>query len=280
MSELIEHSYGKDGIRLVKVVRDGDRHAVHDLTIRIWLEGDFSAAYLEGDNSTSLPTDTMRSTAYIVAQDTSLGDIERYAEAVLSRILDVVPACTTASASVVEHAWTRLAPDGQQHPHAFRGGAGVGTATVSLTRGQAPRVTSGIDELLLLNTTASEYQGFLTDEYTVLKPTDDRIMATSVASSWTWNSTPASYSDARSRVQAAYEKVFALNYSRAVQQTLVQMAEAALAEVPEIGQVSLTLPNRHHITVDFTPFGRVNDNEIFVVLDRPFGLIKGTVGRS
>jgi hypothetical protein len=40
-------------------------------------EGDFSAAYLEGDNSTSLPTDTMRSTAYVIAQDTPLDDIER-----------------------------------------------------------------------------------------------------------------------------------------------------------------------------------------------------------
>ena len=76
------------------------------------------------------------------------------------------------------------------------------------------------------------------------------------------------------------EQVFTDNYSRAVQQTLYLMAEAALAEVPEIGQVRLTLPNRHHVTVDFTPFGRTNANEIFVVLDRPFGLIEGTVGRS
>jgi urate oxidase len=58
------------------------------------------------------------------------------------------------------------------------------------------------------------------------------------------------------------------------------MAEAALAEVPEIGQVSLTLPNRHHVTVDFAPFGRTNENEIFVVLDRPYGLIQATVGRG
>lgn len=280
MTELIRHSYGKDGVRLVKVVRDGATHTVHDLTIRIWLEGDFSSAYLEGDNSTSIPTDTMRSTCYLVAQDTSLVDIERYAEAVLDRLLSVTPVCTTASASVVGHSWTRLAPGGIDHPHAFRGAPGVATATVALTRGEPAVVTSGLDELLLLKTTGSEYQGFLTDDYTVLKETDDRIMATSVASSWSWLAVPASYADARRRVQAAYEAVFATRYSKAVQQTLYQMAEAALAEVPEIGQVSLTLPNRHHITVDFTPFGRANANEVFVVLDRPYGLIEGTVGRG
>ncbi len=279
MTELIRHSYGKEGVRLVKVARDGATHTVHDLTIRVWLEGDFSAAYLEGDNSTSIPTDTMRSTCYLVAQDTSLVDIERYAEAVLARLLSVTPSCTTANASVVEHSWTRLAPDGVAHPHAFRGAAGVGTATVSLTRGEPAVVTSGLDELLLLKTTGSEYQGFLTDDYTVLKETDDRIMATSVAASWTWTAVPASYADARRRVQDAFESVFATVYSRAVEQTLTEIARAALAEVREIGQVSLTLPNRHHITVDFTPFGRTNDNEVFVVLDRPYGLIEGTVGR-
>lgn len=280
MTELVRHSYGKDGIRLVKVVRDGAVHTVHDLTVRIWLEGDFSPAYLDGDNSSSLPTDTMRSTAYVIAQDTALDDIERYGAAVLRRILEVVPVCTTANISIVEHAWTRLAPGGVDHPHAFRGAAGVGTATVSLSRGAPPVVTSGLDELLLLKTTASEYQGFLTDDLTVLKPTDDRIMATSVAASWTWRSEPVSYADVRRRVQTAFEQVFALNHSKAVQQTLYEMAEAALAEVPELDQLRLTLPNRHHVTVDFTPFGRSNDNEIFVVLDRPYGLIEGTVGRG
>ncbi len=280
MTELIRHSYGKEGVRLVKVVRDGDVHTVHDLTIRIWLEGDFANSYLDGDNSTSLPTDAMRSTCYVIAQDSSLVDIERYATAVLARLLSVVPACTTANASIIEHAWTRLSPGGTDHPHAFRGAAGVGTATVSLSREAEAVVSSGLDELLLLKTTSSEYQGFLADDYTVLKPTDDRILSTSVEAWWTWRSVPDSYADARRRVQAAFEQVFADNYSKAVQQTLYEMAEAALAAVPEIGTVKLTLPNRHHVTVDFTPFGRTNNNEIFVVLDRPYGLIEGTVGRG
>lgn len=270
---LLEHSYGKDGIRLVKVSRAGAEHTVHDLTVHLWLEGDFSAAYLDGDNSTTLPTDTMRSTAYVVAQDESLVDVERYAEAVLRRLLEVVPMCRTAHASIIEHSWSRLGD------HAFRGAQGVGTATVAACRDLPAVVTSGVDELLLLKTTASEYQGFLTDDYTVLKPTDDRILATAVTASWTWAAVPESYAQARRAVQSAFEQVFTDNYSRAVQQTLYEMGEAALTAVPEVAQVRLSLPNRHHITVDLSPFGRRNDNEVFVVLDRPFGLIEGTVGR-
>ena len=114
----------------------------------------------------------------------------------------------------------------------------------------------------------------------MLKATDDRIMATSVDRDRGPGCGARVVRAGAAAVQAAFEQVFANNYSKAVQQTLYEMGEAALAAVPEIGQVRLTLPNRHHITVDFSPFGRRNDNEIFVVLDRPFGLIEGTVGRA
>ena len=128
MTELIRHSYGKDGVRLVKVVAHGAQHTVHDLTDPDLARGRLLGRLPRGRQQHELPTDTMRSTCYVVAQDTSLVDIERYAEAVLPGCCQVVPACTTAHASVVEHCWTRLAPDGVDHPHAFRGAAGVGTA--------------------------------------------------------------------------------------------------------------------------------------------------------
>jgi len=49
---------------------------------------------------------------------------------------------------------------------------------------------------------------------------------------------------------------------------------------PEVAEVRLTLPNRHHYPVDLTPFGLTNGNEVFVAGDRPYGLIEGTVTRD
>ena len=43
--------------------------------------------------------------------------------------------------------------------------------------------------------------------------------------------------------------------------------------------ITLTLPNRHHLLVDLTPFGLDNPNEIFVATDQPFGLIEATITR-
>lgn len=281
---LSAHGYGKSGVRLAKVVRDGDVHRFHDLTIDLSLAGDFSAAYIAGDNSTSLPTDTMRSTAYVVAQDVSLEEVETYAEAVLRKLLASTPAATSARADVVEHRWERLVVDGAEHPHAFRAAPAVGTATVVVERDGHVEVTSGLDGLVLAKTTGSGYEGFIKDDLTVLAETDDRIMATSVSASWTWSAPPPSYAGARIDVQSAFERVFATQHSLAVQQTLHAMAGAAIEEVPGISSVSLTLPNRHHVPVDLSPFGRTNDSsseqQVFVVLDRPFGLISGTVTRS
>jgi urate oxidase len=58
------------------------------------------------------------------------------------------------------------------------------------------------------------------------------------------------------------------------------MGEAALERAPEVVQVSLSLPNKHHLLADLSPFGFQNDNEIFVPTDEPYGLIEATVRRG
>ena len=46
------------------------------------------------------------------------------------------------------------------------------------------RVAAGVKEMKVLKTTQSGYEGFLHDKYTVLKDTRDRIVATSITSTW------------------------------------------------------------------------------------------------
>ena len=57
------------------------------------------------------------------------------------------------------------------------------------------------------------------------------------------------------------------------------MGEAALAASTDISDITLTMPNRHHLLVDLEPFGLDNPNVVFVATDRPFGLIEATVRR-
>jgi urate oxidase len=53
-----------------------------------------------------------------------------------------------------------------------------------------------------------------------------------------------------------------------------------LEKRPEVVEVRLSLPNRHHFLVDLSRFGLDNPNEVFVATDRPYGLIDGAVSRD
>ena len=51
---------------------------------------------------------------------------------------------------------------------------------------------------------------------------------------------------------------FSETYSYSLQQTLYAMGEAVLGALPEVCEVRLALPNKHHFLVDLAPFGREN----------------------
>ncbi len=141
------------------------------------------------------------------------------------------------------------------------------------------QVASGLANLVVLKTTDSAFSGFPRDEYTTLPETEDRILATSITAVWNYRSTTADFA-ARDRVRTALVETFAAHESRSVQETLYAMGEAALAACSDVMEITLTLPNRHHVLVDLRPFGLGNPNEIFVATDQPFGLIEATIRRS
>jgi urate oxidase len=65
-----------------------------------------------------------------------------------------------------------------------------------------------------------------------------------------------------------------------LQQTLFAMGRRVLEGRPEIAEIRLSLPNKHHFEVDMSPFGLENAGEVFYAADRPYGLIEGTIARD
>jgi urate oxidase len=76
---------------------------------------------------------------------------------------------------------------------------------------------------------------------------------------------------------------FANHDSLSVQQTLYAMAGAVLETQPLVAEITLTMPNRHNIPIDFsrnaTPFNFEPNNSIFVPQDEPSGHIHARVVR-
>ena len=278
---LTHNAYGKSGVRLTRVTRLPDRHEVRDLTVDVRLEGDFDASYTLGDNSRVIATDTMKNVVYALAQGRPAEAIEDFGSALSAYFLAEFSHVRSATVSIAEHPWQRITVDGRGHPHAFVGGGGeTRTATVAGDR-DGLKIEAGLHGLLVLKTTKSAFSGFIRDRYTTLSETSDRVFATEVDARWRYDPPAAvDWDGARSAVRTALLETFAGHDSLAVQQTLNAMGEAALAACPAVGEITLTLPNKHRILVDLERFGRTNVNEIFVATDEPFGLITGTLRRG
>ena len=283
MNTLSWNRYGKSRVRLVKLRRpaEGGRdlpHEIVDLTIDIQLEGAFEPIYVNGDNTRCLPTDTMKNTVYVLARRDPIDDIETFGLRLADHFA-AKPLVSRVRVTATEHRWERLSVGGRPHPHAFvQPGDEQWTATVTRDASRCD-VTSGLTNLILLKTTDSAFAGFPRDELTTLVDTDDRMMATSVTASWSYRQGISGFS-ARDRIRTALVETFAGHDSQSVQHTLYAMGEAALAACSDLIEITLTLPNRHHLLVDLKPFGLDNPNEVFVATDQPYGLIEATVRRS
>jgi urate oxidase len=268
------NSYGKSGIRLVRIARREGRHDVQDLTVAVRFEGDFAAAHVAGDNADVLPTDTMKNTVYALAKDRGADEIEDFALALSDHFLGNNPPASRVDVAIEERLWDRLGWT------AFEGSSNERrTARVSRARNGAA-VESGLKDLLILKSTQSGFSGFKRDAYTTLKETTDRILATSLTAAWSHASPGGPFAGSWGAVRRTMLDAFAAHDSLSVQHTLYAMGEAVLAGHPGLSEVRLTMPNKHHLLVDLSPFGRKNDNEVFVATEEPYGLIEATVTRT
>jgi urate oxidase len=272
MARLGRNRYGKAGIRLVKVARNGAHHEIRDLTAAIALEGDFVEAHVTGDNARILPTDTMKNSVYALAKEHFTGSVEEFALYLSEHFMKAAP-ITAARVKVQEHLWNRL------NEHSFtRGGDAVRTVRVQRMR-TGVQVRCGIRGLYLLKTTHSEFTGYIKDKYTTLPETTDRIFATVLNAEWTYDQADLDYDEVWSAAIAAIRDTFATHHSLSVQHTLYAIGENVLAACPAVSRIRFALPNKHHILVDLSKFGIANANEIFVAPTEPYGLIEAEVRR-
>jgi len=272
------NSYGKHVIRLVKVDRGPERHDLTDLTLDVTLGGDLEPTFVEGDNSGVLATDTMRNTVYAIAREHPLADVETFGLALVDHFL-TTPRTRHARVRLVRHAWDRIRVDGREHEHAFaRVGGGERTATVTGSDDDL-QVVAGISGLTVLRTSGSGWEGFLRDRYTTLPETDDRILATVVEADWSYRDTDVDFGRCWAGVREQLLTSFTDHDSPSVQHTAYHMGEAVLDRFPEVERIRLSLPNKHHLLVDLSPFGLDNPNQVFVATEAPYGLIEVTVQR-
>jgi urate oxidase len=277
--ELGDNRYGKQAIRLVRVVRDAGNDVVRDLTVGIALAGDFAPSYVDGDNSDVVATDTMKNTVYAFARDRFDGSIEAFGRTLAEHFAGIAPV-VRATVTLREHRWERLAiGGGRPAADAFaRDGSWTRVASV-VASGDEVTIDAGIEDLAVMKTAKSSFVGFPRDAYTTLTDSTDRIMATQVSARWRYVSPDIDHDALFEAVRATFLEVFAGHDSPSVQASIWIIGRAILERHPEVAEVSMALPNLHHWLVDLAPFGLDNPALVFVSTREPHGLIEATVRR-
>ena len=274
-----DNQYGKAETRVVRITRHGERHEIKDLNVSVALSGDFEASHLTGDNSNVVPTDTQKNTVYAFARQ-EIGEIEDFALRLARHFVHEHAPVYRARVSIEEYPWARIDVAGSPHQHAFhRDGAEMRLAVATCTD-DAAWVVAGLSDLVVLKSAGSEFWGFPKDRYTTLRETRDRILATAVTARWRYEGSDHDWARSFAEARRVLLEAFATKHSLALQQTLYAMGEAVLEARPEVAEIRLSMPNKHHFAVDLTPFGLDNENEVFYASDRPYGLIEGTVMRE
>ncbi|MFF3379058.1 factor-independent urate hydroxylase [Streptomyces sp. NPDC002680] len=284
MPILGQNQYGKAENRVVRVTRDGATHHIKDLNVSVSLSGDMDEVHLSGSNANVLPTDTTKNTVYAFAKEHGIDSAEQFGIHLARHFVTSQEPIEKARIRIEEYSWARIEAAGEgEHSFARQGQE---TRLTQITYdGSSWEVISGLKDLVVMNTTDSEFWGYVKDKYTTLPEAYDRILATQVSARWRFNWSDdaqempdweESYEQTRKHLLSA----FAETYSLSLQQTLFQMGARIVEHRDEIDEVRFALPNKHHFLVDLKPFGLKNDNEVYFAADRPYGLIEGTILRD
>jgi urate oxidase len=288
-----QNQYGKAENRVVRITRDGDTHHIKDLNVSVALSGDMDEVHYSGGNANVLPTDTTKNTVFAFAKEHGIDSAEQFGIHLARHFVTSQEPIRRARIRIEEYAWERIETTddnsrfigADEVKHSFvRKGQEVRTAQITFD-GEKWEVLAGLKDLTVLNSTHSEFWGYVKDKYTTLKEAHDRILATDVSAWWRYNWTSdedrapnweRSYAQARKHILQA----FAETYSLSLQQTLYQMGSRVINSRSEIDEIRFSLPNKHHFLADLEPFGLKNDNEVYFAADRPYGLIEATVLRD
>ena len=259
---------------------------------KMLLTGEFASSYTAGTNETVLPTETQKNTIYALSKKYPIDPLERWVVLAARDIMSRHKHISAVDMDFVRLPWERIKVDGREHNHAFVKGSGERFVKAHVPRHGDLEVRAGFQSVRVMKTAQSGFEGFIVDQYTTLKPTRGRVLATEMFCEYRFGRgidierTP--FSDIADAVERMALELFAGPadkgvYSASVQQTLHQIGTAVLKRFSVLEAIRFSLPNIHFYEVNFDEFrdvqGLTNRGEVFHTFEGAQGLIEAEVVR-
>lgn len=271
-------SFGESRLRMLRIVRRGDRHDARDLMVSCRFEGDFVPAFEEGREGGVLPGEALKNLVHATALAHGGGEIESLGIALCRCVLEGNPRITRARVDVDELPWARVVAGGKPQGQVFLAGAGETRTAAVTSNGTQIAVVAGIENLMLMRSSGfgpprrPEDDGGAGD---ILQP----LLVGALTAKWTYNTADVTFGPFRQGVRAAILDTVA-RHARSVQHMLYGIADVVLASYEEISDVTLALRERPYRPADLFSAGIENPDELFVAADEPVGIVEVTVERD
>ena len=280
MPRLGASSQGESRLRMLRIVRRGDRHDARDLTVSIRFEGDFATAFREGRSDGLIPGETLKTFVHTTAREHAGAEIEVLGLALCRRVLETHRQISKVRIEIAEQPWTRMDVGGKPQGQAFLlGGPEQRTAAIT-SNGTQTAVVSGIDQLVLMRTAGffSRRPPARADDG--LEDSIQALLVGALSAKWTYSNADVTFGPYRQGVRAAMTDTFAMHAARSVQHTLYAIADVVLATYEEILDVTLAMHERPYRPADLFSAGMENPDELFVAAEEPLGVVEVTVERD
>lgn len=266
-------------MRMLRIMRRGDRHDPRELTVSFWFEGDFAAAFREGRADGLLPGEALKNIVHRTAREMGAAEIESFGLALCERVLAAHHEITRARVELTESTWARLDAGGKSQGQAFTTGTPEHKTAVITSNGEKTSVVAGIEGLALMRTAGFAPDARLADE----DGTDDGLqplLVGTLLARWTYTTPDVTFRPFRQGVRAAIIETFAWHARRSVQHMLYAMADVVLATYQEIAEITLALHERPYRPADLFSAGIENPDDLFIAVEEPLGVVEVTVERD
>nr|ACO11541.1 Uricase [Caligus rogercresseyi] len=293
--KILERRYGKSFVKLFHVERRGDIHTAREYEVNTFLTLAREIDYIEGNNEDVIATDSQKNTVYLLAKQHGVESPESFASVIVSHFLKKYPGNVVKATAEVEECvvWKRMQGS---HAHAFNADtSAIHFCKVTQSAGEKDQqISGGLKNYRILKTTKSSFVNFLDDEYRSLPSMDDRIFSTVVESEWEYKSgspmSPRQYHEVFQKIINLIDEGFSGDpkegiASPSVQQTMYLCQCSILSDIPSISKISMKMPNKHYFSINLSKFkefvgGTSDNNDVFLPVDKPSGIIECTIGRD
>jgi urate oxidase len=279
MALIHSSSYGESQLRLLRIIRRGDRDDPQDLTIALRFEGDFAPAFREGNAAGVLPGEALKNLVYKVAREERHPAIETLGLALCDRVLRQHAQIGRARVDISEQPWARVDAGGKAQGQAFTPIAQERRTTAIVSNGTRTSVSSGIQDLALMRTSGLAPRRTAPDADDGSADGVQRLLIATLSLTWSYAEGDIAFAPYRQGIRAAVVETFAWHASRSVPHTLYAIGDVILASYQEISAVTLALKERPYRPADLLELS-LDADALFVAYDEPLGIVEVTVERE